>query len=266
MHAARRPRSWGNLSPLLGLVAFAGLGLAAPQAASAQSTPVNATGYNRDVIGTYSGNAQAFDTPDYAFLYQNSMPAGGAFTSHTGSGVQYQLQSYDANNVLELGTSVGTTAGTLTFTAPATYSTLDILAADAYGGGSGSGTVNYLDGTTAVFTYSSPDWYQPNDGLRPANWALNYSAGTSSGSVGDGSRYLFETQINVDPTKSISGLTFNAVPSTDDRTTTGIFAISGTAGPAAVPEPSSVAAFGFTFLGAAGLMFKARRRKGLTAA
>lgn len=38
------------------------------------------------------------------------------------------------------------------------------------------------------------------------------------------------------------------------------------ASPAVVPEPSTVAAFGFTFLGTAGLMVKARRRKGLPAA
>ena len=39
----------------------------------------------------------------------------------------------------------------------------------------------------------------------------------------------------------------------------------GTGGPTATPEPSSWAAFGFTGLGALALMFKARRRKALSA-
>jgi hypothetical protein len=96
--------------------------------------------------------------------HNNGLPAGLTFVSATRSGSTYQIQPANANSVLQLG--AGQTG---TFTNPAAYSTLYVIASSGDGTSSsvGGGTINFADGSTQAFSYNSFDWCNGQGGLHP---------------------------------------------------------------------------------------------------
>src|ERR1041385_2112006 len=102
----------------------------------AADIPINANGWNRDVIversavTPYSSAASSFDVPnDYGF-YEAGLPAGfrglpfsGSFTSGVDGSTIFRFQPYNANNVLQLSASTSS-SGFLTLATPAAYSSI----------------------------------------------------------------------------------------------------------------------------------------------
>src|SRR4051794_15336324 len=112
----------------------------------AADSPIAANGWNRDVVventasSPYSSAASSFDVPNNYGFYQagliggsRGLPAGGGFTSLVDGTTVFQFQPYTANNVLQLSASTSS-AGTLTFGTPGSYSSISILAAAANSG------------------------------------------------------------------------------------------------------------------------------------
>jgi hypothetical protein len=106
----------------------------------AQVVPVQVTGYSADVISDKDPSArfahpinggtfawfEAGAVDDNGAAHTDGLPAGRTFVSATGSGATYQIQPANVNNVLQL--SSGNT-GTLTFTTPAVFRALYVIAA-----------------------------------------------------------------------------------------------------------------------------------------
>src|SRR5205823_278824 len=120
---------------------------------AANMTPVNVTGFNRDVVieNTYSpvtypvpaSVAMNVNSPENNCYYQSNWPgrtaAGlpdtGQFISALDAATVFQLQPYTGPNDLVLGADTGSTTGTLTLVSPNTYSRIAILANSGNGGG-----------------------------------------------------------------------------------------------------------------------------------
>jgi hypothetical protein len=237
--------------------------------AQAADNPITASGWNRDVVVEntaglpYSSVASPFDVPNNFGFYQaglaggsRGLPAGGSFTSLVDGTTVFRFQSYTANNALQL--SAGTSsAGTLTFSTPAAYSSLSILAAAANSGTShGNLVIHFTDATVSpTLQFNNSDWFfQPNPAIMGFGRVDLGSAGPEDN--GDSFPELYQTTLNLAAlglsTKSIASIDFLDL-SSDPRESTGIFALSGTL----VPEPASV---GLLTLGA-GMLLAFRRKK-----
>jgi hypothetical protein len=135
--------------------------------------------------------------------------------------------------VLQL--SAGQT-GTLTFTTPAAYSELYVIAASGDGTptSAGSGTIHFADGSTQAFSYNSFDWCNAQGRFRPE---AVLSGPTGRADVGpDGTTFLYnqdcdfqvyETVIPIDPAHTgvaIASLDFTGAP---DAFFSNVFGVSG---------------------------------------
>jgi hypothetical protein len=161
------------------------------------------------------------------------LPAGLTFLSATGSRATYQIQPANANNVLQL--SAGNT-GTLTLTTPAAYSRLYILASSGDGTPSsvGSGSVNFADGSTQVFSYNSFDWCNGPGGLHPEAVLTGPNGRADVGPNGTAFVYnqdcdfqLYETVIAIDPSHAGVGITSIDFTRAPDAFWSNIFGVSG---------------------------------------
>jgi len=234
-------------------------------------SPVAVTGFNRDVIvertasgGDTSPYAQVFD-PTYAAptfcFYEAGLNAinyyGGSpvnlglvssrsYVSAVDSATTFQLAPYTANNTLYM--SSASPSGALPLVSPTNLNVLSILAASASGGGTGSWTIQFADGTISpAFSFNAPDWQGTTGGavthfgeLYCGNYgqfyAVNYTTNFPS---------LYQTTINLADlglnVKSIAALLFTK-PSPGSSSVTGVFAISGTTGPVQAPFRINAAA------------------------
>jgi hypothetical protein len=209
--------------------------------------PVPVTGFSADVISDKDPSArfaQPFDSGTFAWFeggavddngaaHNDGLPAGQTFVSATGSRAIYQLQSANANNVLQL--SAGQT-GTLTLTTPAAYSTLYVLASSGDGTPSsvGSGTINFVDGSTQAVSYNSFDWCNAQGRFRPEAVLDGAIGRVDIGPDGMAFVYnqdcdfqLYETVIAIDPSHAdvaIASIDFTGAP---DAFSSNIFAVSG---------------------------------------
>jgi hypothetical protein len=234
-------------------------------------TPVDFTGFNRDVIygpgGTHGGYADAADknywriyaagtTATDGTIRNDGLPCGNTFTSLGNSDHTYALAvaggDSESKNVLWLTPSSAT--GTLTLTTPGKYSNIGVIAAAPDGGATGTIRLNYADATSTSATFSYQDWYQSS---QPTNAAykggiLAYGGNNSCVFADYGvSLYLIETVLTADSTKTLTNITFTQ---TGGSGNVDFFGISG----AAVPEPSAV---GLTLSGMAGLLAYAWRKR-----
>jgi hypothetical protein len=233
------------------LLAF---GLASsPLLLQAADSPIGATGWNRDVVAEstatvpYSSAAQPFDVPNNYGFYQaglsggtRGLPAGGGFTSLVDGATQFHFQPYTANNVLQLSAS-SSSFGTLTFSTPAAYSSLSILAAAANSGTSqGNLVIHFADATVSpTLQFNNSDWFfQPNPAIMGFG-RLNLG-GTGPEDNGDSFPELYQTTLNLAALglagKPIVSIDFIDLAS-DPRESTAVFALSGTL----VPEPGTLA-------------------------
>lgn len=221
--------------------------------ASAASSPISLSGWNRDVIveagatAPYTSAASPFDVPNNYGFYEAGLPGGTrglpnsrTFTSLVDGTTVFQFQPYTGNNVLQLSAS-SSSFGTLTFTTPRAYSSLSILAAAANSGASqGNLVIHFADASVSpVLQFNNSDWFfQPNPAIM--GFGRQDLGSTTPEDNGASFPELYPTTLNLAAlglnTKPIASIDFTDL-STDPRESTGIFAISGTA----VPEPGSFA-------------------------
>ena len=222
---------------------------------------IGVTGWNRDVIvennasTPYSTAAQPFDVPnDYGFYEAGlsggtrGLPASGSFTSLVDLTTVFQFQPYTDNNVLQLSASTNS-FGTLTFSTPAEYSSLSILAAAANSASSqGNLVIHFADSSVSpVLQFNNSDWFfQPNPAIK--GFGRLGLGGTTPEDNGNSFPELYQTTLNLAAlgldSKEIVSIDFTD-NSTDPRESTGIFALSGTDVPVNTPEPSSAALLAF---------------------
>jgi hypothetical protein len=263
---------FGRVQVMLALgMAVIALGtVGVPQAAAQPQgvwLPLPLFGYNADVISDADQNvrfAQLFDasccawfetgaTDDAGNLHVDGIPAGSTFASMTGSGVNYLIQPAIFNNVLQISNQAQAQAqgvpasGTLTLVSPAPYSQIAIFSSSGNGGGLGTLTVNYADGSSLSGTYNSFDWCggthpesvippspfaDPTTGVVPTGIGRLGSGATATGSskfsygggCGPQGFEAYETIIATDNTKNIVSVTFSAPDATVNRSN--IFGIS----------------------------------------
>lgn len=200
----------------------------------AQTIPV--TGWNQDVLVDPVLNSTAsstrsidMDRGGYSFYMDGYSPNGtklpngltSTFTSTTGT--TYQLQSYNQNNALWLGTEE---IGTLTLTTPAQYSTIKIAttaqSARLYY------TVTYTDGSSDAGMVIIPNWYC--NGC--SNYAINNLGRVDGSGTLDGTSWaIYEGIMHPNPAKFVKYITFKSASSW-----LAIFAISSATGGTYTPS------------------------------
>ena len=149
-------------------------------ATNALVTPIALTGWNADVVFENAPHpfAQAFDGNSSAWFesgfngYPDGLPTSRLISSAFNSNVLFQLQPYDANNVLSLpNKSASARTGTLTLVVPQAFKSLSVAAACGYGflqENYGTMVLNFLDGSrSAVLAYRASDWWNYNPGSDP---------------------------------------------------------------------------------------------------
>jgi hypothetical protein len=238
-----------------------------PQAAAQPSgwLPLQLTGYNADVIIDIDQSvrfAQLFDAGCCAWFesgavddagneHDDGIPAGSAFASMTGSGVNYLIQPAIYNNVLQISNNAGAQgegvppSAVLTLISPSNYSQIAIFSSSGNSNGTATGTltINYADGSTQDAPFNSFDWCGGTNSksVIPPNPAA-FAGVTGIGRVGGGAtaigssvfKYQFtcgpqgfeayETIIQTDNTKNIVSVLFNAPDASTNRSN--VFGIS----------------------------------------
>jgi hypothetical protein len=255
-----------------------------------RAADIAVSGFNLDVVTEANTSTRFGHQFDFTIYYPcdyvettgsgrltlPGLPTSRVFTSATGSGVDYHLQSYSANNALHMG-GADPTSGVMTVV-PGQYSALHILAASGTDGNvpldqlvqTSEITLNFADGTVtlpgALLAY---DWNIVNSGA-PANVVaigpinintLVNGPGTPPAATSvlnesiEGPRFgMYETSLNLSSlglsARTLNSITFNDVNAA--HSTTGVFAVDGTA----VPEPAAVAVM---VLAASGLLIRRPR-------
>jgi hypothetical protein len=261
---------WQNNLSTTGVAIWAGgnEGTNAVTALPAGDSPIAVTGFNRDVVveRTASGSdtapyASPFDAANNYAFYEaglsaisfsggsgkaEGLPQNRVFISIQDQVTTFQLQPYDANNVLYLNRTSPT--GTLTLAAPASYNSLGVLATSANGGGAGSLVIQFADGSTRLpISFNASDWYN-NPGAALTHFGriyTGYYASFYTDDPADNNPNLYQTTINIAAqglnTKPIASLRFTMPPGTAGNTATAIFAVSGTPNVSGPPSDMFVA-------------------------
>lgn len=133
------------------------------------------SGFNADVIANGTGLSAAsttiaVDNANFAFITADfqataagtplatALPVNGLINSSANTGLQFQMASYSANNVLRIPTQ--NESGTLVFANPLRGSRLFLLLTSGSGTATISGTINFSDNTTqALSSATVPDWF-----------------------------------------------------------------------------------------------------------
>ncbi len=189
--------------------AVAGVGLwSAP--VSAQMYPVQATGWNRDIVvertavAPWSAAAMSFDTFNNWSWYERGLagtlglPQGGAFASVVDPTTLGQLQPYNALNALFLDVTTATGSLTLVPAAQTRYDALAIFASSSNGGGSGTLVVTFTDASTsASIVLNAGDWFNvtTNNALNALGRA-NLGTSTVEATTGSNPR-IYQTSIDM---------------------------------------------------------------------
>lgn len=221
----------------------------------ADAGPIALTGFNQDVVvertaatSQVASYAQLFDPATKVTFYEaglrriggsssgdEGLPVGGLFVSILDNTTVFQLEPYDTNNALFLDQS--TTEGTLTLKTPVAYRELAILATSSNGGGTGSVTIHFTDGSSAgPFDYNAPDWYfHSGSAITHFGRILAVSDELSyfiTDDPKDNNPNLYQSNIVLPSpynTRKMQSLSFARPAGTNiwNNTTTGIFAVSG---------------------------------------
>ena len=207
-----------------------------------QLVPTN--GYNQDVIVEVgAANAQAATTIAYDGTYvwyehgytgsgTTGLPANGStFTSAFNPSVSFQLQPYNGSNVAFINGGNGNV--TLALNTPASFSTLNFLAAAASGAATMSAVLNFSDSSTAFTQFTVSDWFNGAQAAVTAGGRIARNT-TATVTLTTNNPRLYEYDYAVPAiyqTKKISSITFNETSGNQ----LGIFALSGAA---SVVQPS----------------------------
>lgn len=198
-------------------------------------TPLDATGYNQDVIANGTGYAStsttaSVDASNYAYLSLDFKATSGAAAATYGlpinrnlnspdvTGLNYLIPPYRLSNSLRIA---GVANGTLTLTKPAKFRELYFVVASGDGSSTGTITVNFADGTsqtTSSITYL--DWFGTGTAAQPAvatgigrvSRTTNASQETGTGT----GPKLFQVKVTIDAanqTKTVNSIRFNKTSS-----------------------------------------------------
>lgn len=274
------------------LVVICALLVAGSLGSPSHAANIAASGFNEDVVMEAGSThfAHAFDAFNSCWVETgyggatSGLPVSRQFVSATHSGVVYQLQPYNGNNVLRLGDD-DPRNGTLVL-APGQYSSLHILSASGIGSGINDMgafpptnldiTLNFADGSVLLpgflFTH---DWTPSNTnapgaippialliqdrGAMPIITGQPFPTSGTSAEIDHRTNpqfALYETTLDLTQAQvDYSQRILQSINFTDHGPATagpiGVFAVDGTP----VPEPSSVA------LLAGALCIGARRRQ-----
>jgi gliding motility-associated-like protein len=149
-----------------------------PENIFAQYTPITVTGFNHDVVAesgtssltttTIQADGGSSNKVMYTVGFRTTNSFGGGGIPDNGvitNGINnFQMAPYTGNNALLLQR---TQTGTLTFTTPAQYSSLRILALSTEGVGRVNATVNFSDGTNfaGLANVALNDWFNATTNL-----------------------------------------------------------------------------------------------------
>jgi len=119
------------------------------------------------------------------------------------------------------------TTGTLTLTTPEMYSRIAVIANSASGGGVGTMTFNFIDGTSFVTNYNAPDWFNNAGYALQGVERINVNSGSVSGATTN--PRFYQTSIDLAgalgvTNKTLANITFDQPASGQS---TGIYAVSG---------------------------------------
>ncbi|HXE51756.1 MAG TPA: autotransporter-associated beta strand repeat-containing protein [Tepidisphaeraceae bacterium] len=204
---------------------------------------VPTTGYNQDVIveasatdpvagtsipfdGTGGGDNNVWYEKGFVGTAANGtgLPTSGSvFTSAANSAVQFQLQPYNANNVALINGANGSV--TLQLATPASFASLNFLAASANGGANVTATLNFTDGTNAIDQLSISDWFNGNNAAVTAGGRIARTT-TATVSLTSGNPRLYEYDYALIPAnegKLLSSITFKETSGNQ----VGIYGLSG---------------------------------------
>ena len=218
---------------------------------AASMMPISVTGFNWDVVvensafgPPFTGYASELNPGEGNVFYETGLPGYsyglpnfGTFVSAVGDGTTFQFQPYTGNNALVLSSDTGLTTGTLTLTTPNAYGRIAVIANSASGGGVGTLTLNFSDGSSYVTSYNAPDWFN-NTGYA-LQGVERISVNTGAGSGAPNNPRFYQTSID------LTSLGLNILPLTSltfDQASggrsTGIYAVSGEV---AVQSPAAIA-------------------------
>ena len=227
------------MNAVLRIVILGILALAVLASPAANMTPVQVTGFNRDVViestasgPTFYGYAEDFNPGEANAFYESGLPAynyglpsSRKFISAVGDGTEFEFRPYTENNALVLHTST-TLAGTLTLVTPAPYKRIAILAASGSGGSSATVTLHFANGLSAVTSYNAPDWFN-NSGFAIQGFErINPGTGGTSGAPSN--PRFYQTTLDIEAITGTSApvltsLTFERA----SANATGVLGISG---------------------------------------
>lgn len=220
----------------------------------AGNAPIALTGFNARLLApstaTMAGpNATAFDVANNYCFYQaglgtstRGLPPDGVFTSQADATTIFQFSPYGNTNALMLGNTYPSSA-TLTLTTPRVYTTLTVLATSANGGGNGTMTVNFTNGTQSpVFAFNAQDWFATtNNAAINGMGRLKLGGSFAAEDNGTSNPNLYQTTLNLAGlglTQAVASITFTKPASAGSCA---IFAVSGRAAyraPTIIQSPS----------------------------
>jgi hypothetical protein len=157
-------------------------------------TPISLKGWNADVIVEPGGDLSQHAVFDggLGFWFKEGFqghpagfPASGRFTSSSGSGALYQLQSSDQENVLLLTAEdvnpfkdenrSSSPSGRLRLDHPRPFTTLAIAAASGSGGGNGGVVLHFADGSKSRrYNLLAEDWWTIEDRPPPSRACTDF--------------------------------------------------------------------------------------------
>jgi GEVED domain/Secretion system C-terminal sorting domain/Ig-like domain CHU_C associated len=212
-------------------------------------TPLNATGYNADVIANGTGIANvsttnAVDAVNNCYIaldYERvsgtvttiGLPLNRTLTSSALTGLKFLMPDYSANNSLRLPAQ--NQAGTLALTNPVKLTDLYLAVTSGSGTSTISAAIQFQDGTSqAATSISLLDWYGTATTAQPALISNigRANRANDTGTIETGASKVFYVTIPVDAanqTKLVSGVLVTKTSTGTTEPVPNIFAISGKA-------------------------------------